>query len=541
MGALAELRKQMLSKSEDELIFLLCKPDEEVVFSRFADVMSMPEWRLLKTELAGKTVVQAKLMRRLIMPILLERIGPAGILDNPRIRRAVDSGGMLKRVPYLYSQMVEMHGRMEKYIASNGPLPSAKRILAFGLGGSAFGSLLAREIIQNQGYWVPLDIQTSYPESFHGIGPDTLVVICSYSGNTEETLHAFDYAVQRTKNVLILSRGGELGKLRKDYPFIEIPESDIIAPRESTGYWLSAFLFVISSLGLAKRDDGCTYRFEISEVEKMRGKLDEIDNSCAGQIPFVDNPAKRYATYFLYGTTSGDISSGADWHHPRVPTVFVDGADRAIGKRLANEFGESVEHPITLLVFCEDAHNEIESIATAVLEEQLQAEARSRSYILISSRPYESPAAAHAESRAAQRMEATLETLFGEHDVEFLRIETEGNCLVERKLCLLKLLDYVRAYASILRGTTPLPVEFMDLMKSRTSKIVGAADRALLRLLVENSRFPISQEDALSDEKVRSAYPALRHSILKRLVEQGYLRVESGMLHLTDKGSKFVE
>ena len=223
MGLLTELKKQMMSKNTNELIDVLCKPDEELRFSQFADLSSMPEAEILKTEYAGNITVQAKLVRRLIAPILLERIGPAALLDNARIRQAVDRQGMLPRVRYLYSQMTKMNERMTKYVAANGPLPSARRILAFGLGGSAIGSLLAREIIQNQGYCVPLDIHTSYPADFHGIDADTLVVVCSYSGNTEEMLYAFDYAAQRTEKILILSRGGELGRLREDYPFIQRP------------------------------------------------------------------------------------------------------------------------------------------------------------------------------------------------------------------------------------------------------------------------------------------------------------------------------
>ncbi len=541
MALMTELKKRMMSKDERQLIDLLCKPDEDLRFSHFIDPSSLPEARLLETEYTAKATVQAKLVRRLIAPILLERIGPAAFLDSQRIRRGVDYHGMLPRVTYLYSQMTEMNERMMKHVASNGSFPSARRIVAFGLGGSAIGALLAREIIQNQGYGVPFDIHTSYPASSHGIDADTLVVICSYSGNTEETLYAFDCAAQRTKNILIISRNGELGRLRKEYPFIEIPESDIQAPRESIGFWLTAFLFIVSSLSLAKKDDGAFYRFEMADLERVKARLDEMDRLCAEQTSFVENPAKQYAAYFLYATTSGEKCSQTDWQHPRVPVVFLDDADRAIGKRLANQFGETVEHPITLMVLCEDAHNEIESVATVMIEEKLQAGAGSRSYALISSRPYGPLTGKNGESRAVQRMEATLQTLFREHDVDFLRIETEGDSLLERKLCLLKLLDYTRAYASILRGTTPIPVIFMDLMKNRMGKIIGAADRRLLRLLTERQEFCLSLEDALSDEKVKSVFPALRHTLLRRLIDEGYLRDESGMLHLTEKGKELVE
>lgn len=536
MRLMEQLREQMQDKSYEELMDILCRPDEELWLFHFVDLSAAPEGKILKTKYTDNAIIHAKLIRRMIAPMVLKEIGPGRFLDDARILKAIDSQGILPRVSYLQKQLLDMNEVMKEFVAANGPIPPAKRIVAFGLGGSASGPLLAREIIQNQGYCVPFDIHTSYPESFHGINAETLVVLCSYSGNTEETLHAFDYAKQRTKNLLMISLDGELEKLSNDYPFVKIPQSDIMAPRESTGYWVSAFLFIVSSLGIAKKDDGTVFRFHISEVENMGKCPDELDRDCAADSPFARNPAKQYATHFLYGTRSGAPSSKIDWRHPRTPVFILDGADRAIGKKLANEFGESVEHPMWLLMFAEDAHNEIESAATILLEDKLYHDTRLRSYTYLSSRAYETADARHEDSRATQRIEATLKALFDWHGVDYLRIETQGVSLLERKLRLLKLLDYSRLYASILLGTNPLPTVFMETMKEVAAKIPGAADRELLRLLAEPGRLPISWEDLIADQDVRNSFPALRHTILNRLVEGGYIAEQSGNLDLTDKG-----
>lgn len=539
MRLMEQLREQMHEKSYEQLMDILCRPDEELWLSRFVDLSATPEEKILKTKYTDNAIIHAKLIRRMIAPMILEKIGPARFLDDPRVLKAIDSEGMLPRVSCLRKQLLDMNEVMKEFAKQKGPIPPAKRIVAFGLGGSAAGPLLAREIIQNQGYCVPFDIHTSYPESFHGINAETLVVLCSYSGNTEETLHAFDYAKQRTKNLVMISLDGVLEKLSDDYSFVKIPQSDIKAPRESTGYWVSAFLFMISSLGIAKKDDGTVFRFDISEVENMGEPPDDLDRECAGDSPFAKNPAKQYATHFLYGTRSGEPSSTIDWRHPRTPVFILDGADRAIGKKLANEFGETVEHPTWLLMLAEDAHNEIESAATILLEDKLYHDTRLRSYTYLSSRAYETADARHEDSRATQRIEATLKALFEWHGVDYLRIEAEGDSQLERKLRLLKLLDYAKTYASVLLGTNPLWVVFMDLMKKETGRIVGAADRELLRLLSDGGKLPISEESAIADEEVKSCFPALRRTILERLIEQGYLVVESEKLVLSDKGRKF--
>jgi glucose/mannose-6-phosphate isomerase len=540
MMLMSELKKQMQAKHTDELVELLCKPDADLTLSHFVDLSSMPESPLLKTAFTDRPVVHAKLVRRMIAPMILEKIGPAEFLDDSRILKGVDKNGMLRRIEHLYGQMNQMNKVMVKSIEDKGDFPPARRILAFGLGGSASGPLLAREIIHNQGYSVPFDIHTSYPESFHGIDDDTMVVVCSYSGNTEETLHAFDFAQRRTENIVIISLDGKLQKLANGYRFIKIPDSDIEAPRESIGYWFTAFLFIVSSLKLAKREDGTVFSFDISSVEDIRKKLGAIDETCAGKTPFSENPAKQDATYFLFGTISGGRSAETDWQRPREPVFLLDGSDRAIGKRLANQFGETVEHPITLLLFAEDAHNEIESVATFLLEDRLYWGTRKRSYVYVSCRAYETPQMRHNNSRAVQRIEVTLKTLFEKHDVGYRRIETDGESLLERKLCLLKRLDYARLYASILLGTDPLPTELMEMMKKKMDKVIGEADRQLLKLLVDGSKLPLSRENALRDEEVKSFLPALRETIIDRLIQHGYLVAAGDRLELSSEGKTFL-
>lgn len=540
MRLMQQLRQQMKDKSVTEWIDILCRPDEELYLSRFVDLSGSPEEPILKTPYTDNAIIQSKLIRRMLTPMLLAEMGPGAFLDDARILKAIDRQAMLPRVSYLHRQLLDMHKVMTEFVASRGPIPAANRIVAFGLGGSASGPILAREIIQNQGYCVPLDIHTSYPESFHGIDADTLAVLCSYSGNTEEILLAFDYARQRTSNLLMISLDGELEKLAGDYPFVKIPQTDIQAPRESIGYWVSAFLFLVSSLGIAKKEDGTVFRFDSSEVEKLGESPDGLDRECAADCPFAQNPAKQYAAYFLYGTRSGEPSSTIDWRHPRIPIFLLDGSDRAVGKRLGNQFGETVEHPMWILMFSEDAHNEIESVATILLEDKLYHDTRLRSYIYLSSRAYDTADARHEESRAVQRIEATLKALFEWHGVDYLRIEAEGDSLLERKLRLLKLLDYSRVYASILTGKNPLPTVLMTVMKNVAAKIPATADRELLRLLVEGGKLPSSQEDILADEEVKRRFPALRRTLVKRLVDVKYLEAKEGLLELTDDGKAFL-
>jgi hypothetical protein len=81
----------------------------------------------------------------------------------------------------------------------------------------------------------------------------------------------------------------------------------------------------------------------------------------------------------------------------------------------------------------------------------------------------------------------------------------------------------------------------MTAMKNVAAKIPGTADRQLLQLLEKSGKLPISEEDAIEDGQIKERFPALRRTILKRLIEQGYLLENSGKLALSDKGKQFAQ
>ncbi len=87
------------------------------------------------------------------------------------------------------------------------PRPVAQ-VVVTGLGGSGIGGTVAADlcaatakvpIVVNKGYALP-----------NWVGPNTLVVACSYSGNTEETLSALQQAVAAGCMVSAITSGGEL-------------------------------------------------------------------------------------------------------------------------------------------------------------------------------------------------------------------------------------------------------------------------------------------------------------------------------------------
>ena len=89
----------------------------------------------------------------------------------------------------------------------------------------------------------------------------TLVIICSYSGNTEETLSYYDYAVRLTEHALVVTTGGELLKKAKsdDIKFHLLPKG--YPPRSALGFSLTFLISLFDKEGVSNIDFDCLESF----------------------------------------------------------------------------------------------------------------------------------------------------------------------------------------------------------------------------------------------------------------------------------------
>jgi glucose/mannose-6-phosphate isomerase len=128
-------------------------------------------------------------------------------LDDPRALE-LDKGGMFRHIRNLGYELERAWEQSESLELPPGA-ERAKGIVIAGMGGSATGAdyfaeicrvSSERPVIVSRGYTVP-----------NWVDGDTLVVISSYSGNTEELLASYDDAWKRGAMMLAVTRGGQIG------------------------------------------------------------------------------------------------------------------------------------------------------------------------------------------------------------------------------------------------------------------------------------------------------------------------------------------
>src|SRR6266542_1887056 len=125
------------------------------------------------------------------------------VIETVERIRAADPDDMLGRIKELGKQVKDAWK-----IATSASLPpthsDVRNIVVAGMGGSAIGGDLAAALLADE-LKVPMTVHRDYGLPAY-VGRDSLVIASSYSGNTEETLSAFEDARKRGAKVLARPR-----------------------------------------------------------------------------------------------------------------------------------------------------------------------------------------------------------------------------------------------------------------------------------------------------------------------------------------------
>lgn len=116
------------------------------------------------------------------------------------------------------------------------------KVVIVGMGGSAIAGLIVKDLLPQ----INIVIERNYIPNT-SINQNTLVIVSSYSGNTEETLSYYHSAKELTNNIFGITSGGKLLEALKDdnKNYYILPEG--YPPRSATGYTLTVLVRLLDS------------------------------------------------------------------------------------------------------------------------------------------------------------------------------------------------------------------------------------------------------------------------------------------------------
>jgi glucose/mannose-6-phosphate isomerase len=170
------------------------------------------------------------------------------------------------------------------------PRSSIRQVVLSGMGGSAIGAdLLAGYIVTT--CRVPVLVWRDYDLPAWARGPETLVIVTSHSGDTEETLSTFEAARSANCRMLAICTSGQLEQraLSLSRPLWKFEHAG--QPRAAVGFSFGLLLAAFSRMGLAGSGQMELAEAVDSAVQAMKTQQENL----LAEVPVVKNPAKRQA------------------------------------------------------------------------------------------------------------------------------------------------------------------------------------------------------------------------------------------------------
>jgi glucose/mannose-6-phosphate isomerase len=348
------------------------------------------------------------------------------VIESVERIRAADPDDMLSRIKDLPTQV-----RDAWVIASKATIAPAysdlRNIVVAGMGGSAIGGDLAAALLADD-LKVPMSVHRDYGLPAY-VGRDSLVIVSSYSGNTEETLSSFEEARKRGAKVLALTTGGKIAELARASNFPVVTFSYKAQPRAALGYSLGLVLGVLTKLGFV-RDLSDDIEAALSDLAKLEERVHEGART---------NDAKKMAI---------DLQG-------RIPFAYGAGVMGVMARRVKGQWNENAKNWSAFDVMSELNHN-------AVVGFEHPPIAKEALTVLLLRSDRDNP-------RHKLRFEVTRE-LLDRARIPHTTLQFAGRNTLSEVLQMIYFTDYVSFYVALLNGADPSPVKSIDYLKERLAK-----------------------------------------------------------------------
>ncbi len=289
-----------------------------------------------------------------------------------------------------------------------------------GLGGSGIGGTIARELVEKDCKVPILTNKDYFAPSF--INRHTLCIICSYSGNTEETISVLEKVLEKDAHVVCITSGGKIAEIAKEHHLSLVLIPPGMPPRSCIGYSMVQILEVLSRYSLTPSsltDIEKGMQLLVSEQMQIRTKAAEIAKQLIGKMPVIYSLGNTEGISVRFRQQINENSKVLCWHH----------------------------------VIPEMNHNELVGWTTP--NQDL--------FVLVWRYPFD-------YSRSIKRLEICRE-VFAKYTPHYLELSVKGNTPVECALYAIHLGDWISCELADLRGVDAMDIQVIDHLKSTLEKV----------------------------------------------------------------------
>lgn len=294
-------------------------------------------------------------------------------------------------------------------------------IIITGLGGSAIAGDLLKNFLRIELKY-PYQVNRNYylPSFANG---NSLLIVSSYSGNTEETIEVFRQGIDKGCQIICVTTGGTISKIAQEFNLPIVYLKTGFQPRYALGVSFFTLLRIFQELNLIENQNEKVF----SIIKLWKGKGNEFSNE--------NNEAIVTANKILN----------------KIPVIYsAEDFTSAVGNRLKCQFNENSKLHAFHNVIPELNHNEI------IGWESFEKINFNCVLISIHDKSY--------HEQIKKRFSIT-ETLIEKSGCNVIKISASQNSFKERLMYLIYFGDWLTYYTAVLRGFDPSTIKNIDFLK----------------------------------------------------------------------------
>ena len=310
-------------------------------------------------------------------------------------------------------------------IGSNAQLSASQHTISnvqiCGLGGSGIGGSIVSELVIGNAN-VPINVTKGYFIPAY-VNEHTLVIISSYSGNTEETLNCMELALAKGAKVTGICSGGKVLEAAKEKGFDVIVVPGGMPPRSCLGYSLTQLFFVLGFHKIISND----YKAELEATVKL---LDSEEENIIAEAKTI-----------------------AEKLEGKIPVIYATTYNEGIAIRFRQQLNENSKILCWHHIIPEMNHNEL--VGWTQKNDDLSV------VILLDKDEY---------SRNLARVDINKEVI-KKYASAITEVYSKGNSTIEKALYFVHLGDWVSVFLGEMRGADLMEVNVINHLKSKLSEI----------------------------------------------------------------------
>jgi glucose/mannose-6-phosphate isomerase len=294
-------------------------------------------------------------------------------------------------------------------------------VLICGLGGSGIGGSIVSELVIGNAN-VPVNVTKGYFIPAY-VNESTLVIISSYSGNTEETLNCMNLAIAKNAKIVAITSGGKVLETSKTIGFDCIVVPGGMPPRSCLGYSLTQLFFILGYNKIINNN----YKAELEAAVKL---IDSEENTIIAEASSI---AKK-----LIG---------------KIPVIYATTYNEGIAIRFRQQLNENSKILCWHHIVPEMNHNEL--VGWTEKNNNLSV------LFFLDKDEY---------SRNLARVQINKDVI-EKHAAEITEVYSKGNSVIEKAIYFIHLGDWISIALGELRGADLMEVNVINHLKSKLSEL----------------------------------------------------------------------